>query len=179
MRSFVVFVTLLFSISLADANQQALLRVQWQQLEVQNHMLTTVEKMARVQALSTLIKLNNYSPTKVGQTPADIFESGFASEAEIAFSKWVMFKELGLAADQFRLVYVQDKQNKDNHVWLAKYEGEHITLITLNDIVTRSNVVEKFKSEVEVLSIIDPMLVYQHRVNTRSSDVEGQKLSFL
>jgi hypothetical protein len=179
MRTLVVAITLLFSISLADANQQALLRVQWKQLEVQNHMLTGKEKLERVQALSTLIKLNNYSPTKVSQTPADIFESGFANEAEIAFSKWVMFKELGLDADQFRLVYVQEKENKNNHVWLAKYDDEKVTLITLNDVVSRDSLVNKFKSEVNVLSVVDPKVVYQHRVTTRSSAVEGQQNGFL
>ncbi|GAB3002375.1 hypothetical protein [Psychrosphaera aestuarii] len=167
MRILVVFVTMLFSISLADANQQALLRVQWQQLSLQNNLLSDAEKLERIQALSSLISLNKNSPTQVVQTPLELFESGEATEAELAFSKWIMAKKLGLPAEQFRLVYVQNKENLSRQVWLAWFGDDQVKLITSSDIIERSSSVKKYQSEVEIISVVDPEHILTSRNNAR------------
>ncbi len=179
MRIFVVFVAMLFSITLADANQQALLRVQWEQLSLQNSILSSNEKIERVQALSSLIKLNNHSPTQVVQTPADVFESGNASEAEVAFAKWVMFKELGFPTDQFRLIYVKNNKDLTNHVWLAWYSDVNLKLITSSDIVENASVLARLNASVDVLAVVDPQQVMQSRAESRSSNLGGNQTLFL
>ena len=53
MRALAVLFTLLFSINLADANQQVLLRVQWQQLALQNSLLSLQEKVDKIQGIAS------------------------------------------------------------------------------------------------------------------------------
>ena len=170
MRTFVVFVTMLFTISLADANQQTMLRVQLQQLTLESATLTDVEKVDRIQALSTLINLQDEKQTQLVQSPEQLFQSGYGNEAELAFAKWQMLSDLGLPKEQFRLVYVQDKKDLSRQVWLAWYTADKIKLITSSDVFDRTKTVKRIQSEVDVLSVLNPELVLSNRSHTRSSN---------
>ena len=180
MRFVTFLVTLLFSITLADANQQVLLRVQWQQLELQQQALNPQEKLQRVQDLSAFIALQPDLTTQVEKVPYQVFNTGMANEAELAFAKWVMFINLGYNPNQFRLVYLQQEQSQKNHVWLAMYEPSGGKLITSNQIVDQSELETiLITNQLNIISVLDPNQVLNSRQEKRRSRNQEQNMLFL
>ncbi len=180
MRLLALITTLLFSINLADANQQVLLRVQWQQLALQNSVLSLNEKVEKVQAITSLINVDPSIKTQVNKTPNQIFEHGVATEAELAFAKWYMLKELGFSTDEFRLIYVKNAAANSNQVWLAWYQTQQTKIITSTDILDATSPrVSGVNSGIEVLSVLDPNTVFKSRNSTRTASLNNQDSVFL
>lgn len=180
MRTLALIVSLLFSINLADANQQVLLRVQWQQLALQNSVLSLNEKVQKVQAITSLIDIESSSASQVAKTPNQIFQDGIATQAELAFAKWYMLKELGFSADEFRLVYVKNAKENANQVWLAWYQTQQTKIITSTDILdSTSPRISGANSGIEVLSVLDPSAVLKSRNATRTASLNDQDAVFL
>lgn len=179
MRALAVLFTLLFSINLADANQQVLLRVQWQQLALQNSVLSLQEKVDKVQGITSLIEIDKTQSSQVVKTPLQVFEQGQATQAEIAFAKWYMLKELGFPADQFRLVYVKDKQGTGTDVWLAWYQTQQVKIITQSDVLDADSRHFQRNNTLEVMSVVDPQRVLKSRKSTRTANLNKQGAVFL
>lgn len=183
MRALVVTCTLIFvlgfSIRIADANQHLLIDVQWQQLGIQNHALSVEEKLNKIQAMTSLIDLQPSASTSVTKTPNEIFGAGVATEAELAFAKWMMLKELGIPAEEFRLVYVNDTKSNESHVWLAWYQNDQTTIITSSDILNAKSQQLGLASNVDVLAVLDPQQVLQSRQFTRTASVNSKGAVFI
>lgn len=76
MRLFALFVSLLFfSISVADANQHAVLKAQWQLLQTQGAQLDYAQKLERVQSLISFVSVQDVNSTQLNHTPSQVFES--------------------------------------------------------------------------------------------------------
>jgi len=178
---FVTFIFIfLFANSLADASQQVLLRVQWQQLALNQETLSRSEKLSRVQDLSAFIALQSDFNTKVGKVPHQVFTSGLASEAELAFTKWVMFTNLGFAPEQFRLVYLQHSPTLTNHVWLAMYDTQGGKIITSNQIVDQSQLESiLINDQLQIVSVLDPNQVLNSRMEKRRAENQVQDMLLL
>ena len=179
MRALAVLFTLLFSINLADANQQVLLRVQWQQLALQNSLLSLQEKVDKIQGIASLIEIDQQRASQVVKTPLQVFEQGQATQAEIAFAKWYMLKELGVPAEQFRLVYVKDKQATSTEVWLAWYQTQQVKIITQSDVYEGNLDHLRRNRSLEVVSVVDPQLILKSRQSTRTASLQQQGAVFL
>lgn len=166
MRILIFLVSLIYTMNLADASQQALLRVQWQQLELQKHILDKDQKLSRVQALTAQIKPNDINATRVSQLNNDVFESGSANDAELAFMKWSMLSQLGLDSSAFRLVYLN--QNNQNQVALLFYDNEGPRIIFRDQVLNKAQFDEHLNLQrLSVVSVVDPMSVHFSRDGTR------------
>jgi len=180
MRFVTFLATLVFSITLADANQQVLLRVQWQQLELQNAFLNPSEKLQRVQDLSAFIAVQTIDNTHVSKSPFQVFKSGAANEAELAFAKWMMYVNLGFDPEQFRLIYLQQQQTQKSHVWLAMYTSDEPKIITTNQIVDQSELETILLTEkLDIISVMDPNQILNSRINKRHAEDQLQGTMFL
>jgi len=180
MRFVTFLATLIFSITLADANQQVLLRVQWQQLELQNAFLKPHEKLQRVQDLSAFIAVQSMENTHVGKTPYQVFKTGTANEAELAFAKWMMYVDLGFDPEQFRLIYLQQQESQESRVWLAMYDSQDSKIITTNQIVDQDELNTILLTEkLDIISVMDPNLILNSRINKRQTEDQLQDTMFL
>ena len=180
MRLLTFILTLGFSITLADANQQVLMQVQWQQLSLQADLINNEEKLQRVQDLSAFISLDTQTSTKLAKSPHQVFKTGSANQAELAFSKWLMYTKLGFAPEDFRLIYLQRPKGQATQVWLAYYDGQDAKLITSNQIVDRSRLNSILTaSRMEIVSVVDPNQVLHSRLDKRQFAGQSQGMSYL
>ncbi|MDO6720807.1 hypothetical protein Q4575_15440 [Psychrosphaera sp. 1_MG-2023] len=166
MRILIFIVSLIYTINLADASQQALLRVQWQQLELQKHTLDKNQKLSRVQALTAQIQSNNLNATHVSQLYNDVFETGTANDAELAFMKWSMLSQLGFDSSAFRLVYLN--QNNHNQVALLFNSSDGARILLRDQVLDKAEFNEHLNLQhLSVVSVIDPASVHFSRAGTR------------
>lgn len=179
MRVIALFVTLLFSIPVADANQQALLRLHWQNLVSQSDTLNYAEKIAQVQSFSNKIQLVNSSSTQINRTSADILSSEQATSAELAFTKWQMLVAMGYQSDQFRLVYLTDSEQQAQ-VWLAVDEGGIMQLLSTDQVISQTEFNKLLLSkQISVVSVVDPSRILGSRENTRLSTHQHGDTTYL
>jgi hypothetical protein len=162
-------ITLCFSIALADASQHALLQVQWNQLEKQSNRLTDTEKFAKVQSITSLIDISHQASTHISRSTSDVFESGEASQAELAMTRWRMLSQLGMNNDQFRLIYLQHRGTSRPSVWLAQYDSKGITAMTSEKMLGSTDL-EKVFEQHEVISVLDPNDILAARLGSRQSN---------
>ena len=170
MRLIALFVTLsFFSISVADANQHAVLKAQWQVLKSQGAQLNYAEKLEKVQSLTSFVSLDYHHSTKLSNTPSQIFESEQATSAEVAYIKWQMLVALGSDPDAFRMVYTMDEQGQEL-VWLSIDQGGVVQLIAPERIISQTefNKLLLYK-QISVVSVVDPKRVMASRDSARST----------
>lgn len=170
MRLIALFITLLFfSISVADANQHAVLKAQWQLLQSQGAQLNYEQKLEKVQTLTSFVSLNDSHATKLAHSPNQIFESEQATSAEIAYAKWQMLVALGSDPESFRLVYTVDEESNES-VWLAVDQGGAVQLISPSRIISQTefNKLLLYK-QISVVSVVNPTRVLASRDNARST----------
>lgn len=177
MRATIIIAFLIMSMNLADASQQALLRLQWQQIEAQKNHLADADKMARVQALSSLFQAIPNHRTNLSQPIADIFEQGAANDAEVAYVKWLMLTRLGFPQSEFRLVYLNSEQQ--NSVALVHYGVEETHVFTRGDLLAAHQFTQRIEQDWSVVSVIDPNKIKYSRTGTRAFNTSSDDNNFL
>lgn len=177
MRLFILVVSLIYTINLADASQQALLRLQWSQIEAQKDLMSDNEKYLRVQALSSLFQVDQNNRTDLSQPIAAMISNAKANEAELAYMKWSMLDKLGFTADEFRMFYLH--QQGQNVVALIHYGIEHTAVFTRDQILSEASFMRQYADDWTILSVVDPNTVRFSRTQTRSFASAGGDSQFL
>lgn len=168
MRIYLLLASLIYTINLADANQQSLLRVQWLQLQSQQAALSDEQKFNLIQSLTATINPSDNNQTRLNQVQYQMLESGVASDAELVYAKWSMLVELGLPEDHFRMVYLNS--NSKNKVVLV-YQGTNGARV-----FSRSHAYDQAEFETlvvgnewNIVSVINPEKVQLSRTNSRTT----------
>jgi hypothetical protein len=178
MRIFILLVSLIYTINLADADQQGLLRVQWQQLSQLQGSLTDQQKLSRVQSLTSIINVGRTNATNISRDLNDVFQSGLANDAELAYSKWSMLVALGLDANAFRLAYVNVLGSND--VVLMYQEQSQSFILSRETMASKSDFTAMLaNSNGQVVAVIDPTKMHQTRTRSRVNQGHVNPVSYL